>query len=50
MKKNGKLYIAIENRLGMKYFAGYNEDHIGKPFIGIEGYDNKNKVRTFTYS
>ncbi len=50
LKENGKLYIAIENRLGMKYFAGYNEDHIGKPFIGIEGYNNENKVRTFSYS
>lgn len=37
LKPNGKLYIAIENKLGMKYFAGYNEDHLGKPFCGIEG-------------
>lgn len=50
LKENGRLYIAIENRLGMKYFAGYNEDHLGEPFVGIEGYGNKNKVRTFTYS
>lgn len=45
----GKLYIAIENRLGMKYFAGYNEDHLAKPFVGIEGYGNS-KIKTYTYS
>lgn len=50
LKDNGKLYIAIENRLGMKYFAGYNEDHLGKPFLGIEGYINEDKVKTFSYS
>lgn len=47
---DGRLYIAIENRLGMKYFAGYNEDHLAKPFIGIEGYGEGVDVRTFTYS
>lgn len=50
LKENGRLYIAIENRLGMKYFAGYNEDHLAKPFVGIEGYDCEEKVRTFSYS
>lgn len=50
LKENGRLYIAIENRLGMKYFAGYNEDHLSRPFVGIEGYGNEEKVRTFTYS
>lgn len=50
LKENGKLYIAIENRLGMKYFAGYNEDHLAKPFVGIEGYENENRIRTFSYS
>lgn len=37
-KPGGKLYIAIENRLGMKYFSGAAEDHLGKPYIGITGY------------
>ncbi len=50
LKDNGKLYIAIENRIGMKYFAGYNEDHLAMPFIGIEGYSNESKIRTFSYS
>lgn len=50
LKPNGKLYIAIENKLGMKYFAGYNEDHLGKPFCGIEGYSKEDMVKTFTKS
>ena len=38
LKPGGQLVIAIENRLGMKYFAGATEDHSGKYFEGIEGY------------
>lgn len=48
LKPGGKLYIAIENKLGMKYFAGYHEDHLGKPFVGIEGYHRSDKVKTFS--
>ncbi len=44
----GKIVIAIENRLGMKYFAGCKEDHIGKYFGGIEGYSADQGVRTFS--
>lgn len=50
LKPGGKLYVAIENKLGLKYFAGYHEDHLGKPFVGIEGYKKSDKVRTFTRS
>ncbi len=45
---NGKIVIAIENRLGMKYFAGCKEDHIGKYFGGIEGYVSTPNVKTFS--
>ncbi|MCI6432058.1 MAG: class I SAM-dependent methyltransferase [Lachnospiraceae bacterium] len=48
LKPGGRLYIAIENKLGMKYFAGYSEDHLWKPFVGIEGYSKKDKVKTFS--
>lgn len=44
----GKIVIAIENRLGMKYFAGCTEDHTGNYFEGIEGYPNPVMVRTFS--
>jgi SAM-dependent methyltransferase len=47
MKKGGKLLIAIENRYGLKYFAGAREDHTGKMFDGIVGYPGNESVRTF---
>lgn len=47
LKPNGKLIIAIENRFGLKYWCGAAEDHTGKPFYGIKGYDNTSHVRTF---
>lgn len=49
LKDGGRLYIAIENRLGAKYFAGCREDHTNALFDGIEGYPNFAKVGTFSY-
>lgn len=49
LNENGRLYIAIENRLGAKYFSGCREDHVGKAFVGIEGYPGAIKARTFSY-
>lgn len=50
LKPEGKLLIGIENRLGLKYFAGAGEDHLGKPFEGLRGYQPKDGVRTFSKS
>lgn len=47
LKKDGKLLIAIENKLGMKYFAGAPEDHTSILYDGIVGYANKKGVQTF---
>ena len=47
LKDDGKLLIAIENQFGMKYFSGALEDHTGKRFDGITGYENKKGIRTF---
>ncbi|MBR3249140.1 MAG: methyltransferase domain-containing protein [Clostridia bacterium] len=47
LKEDGKLLIAIENQFGMKYFSGVAEDHTGKKYDGILGYENKNGIRTF---
>lgn len=47
LKPDGKLIIAIENRYGLKYFAGAKEDHTGIEFDGLSGYENTDKVRTF---
>ncbi len=49
LKPGGKLVIAIENRLGLKYWAGCREDHTGNLFEGLENYPNKETgVRTFS--
>lgn len=47
LKPEGKLVIAIENQFGLKYWAGCQEDHVGKYFEGIEGYGNTTNVKTF---
>lgn len=47
LKDDGKLLIAIENQFGMKYFSGAAEDHTGKKYDGIVGYENKKGIRTF---
>ena len=47
LKPDGKLIIAIENQLGLKYFAGAPEDHFGKPMVGIEGRYGTDQAQTF---
>ncbi|MEQ1534294.1 MAG: class I SAM-dependent methyltransferase [Burkholderiaceae bacterium] len=47
LKPEGKLIIAIENQLGLKYFAGAPEDHFGKPMVGIEGRYGTDQAQTF---
>lgn len=47
LKPNGKLIIAIENQLGLKYFAGAPEDHLGTPMYGVEGRYRKDQPQTF---
>ena len=48
LEPNGAILIAIENRLGLKYFAGCREDHLGTFFSGIENYKNEKSVKTFS--
>ncbi len=48
LKPEGKLLLAIENRLGLKYFAGAPEDHLGTPFSGLRGYKPDTGIRTFS--
>ena len=40
--------IAIENKFGIKYWAGATEDHTGRIFDGIQGYGGVERVRTFS--
>ncbi len=44
----GRVVIAIENKYGLKYFAGCKEDHLGTYFSGIENYAGGGGVRTFS--
>lgn len=47
-KLDGRLIIAIENKFGLKYWAGCREDHLGTYFSGLEGYHEGGSARTFT--
>lgn len=47
LPENGKLIIAIENKFGMKYWAGAREDHTGIFFDGIQGYSQTSGIETF---
>lgn len=47
LKPNGHILIAIENKFGLKYWAGCAEDHTGIIFSGIEGYKSS-RVKTFS--
>lgn len=48
LKDDGKLIIAIENKQGMKYWAGAAEDHTGSPYDGINNYVKGAGALTFS--
>jgi len=48
VKKGGSIAIAIENRYGLKYWAGCREDHLGTFFSNVECYKDGGGVRTFS--
>lgn len=48
LKSGGHIAVAIENKFGLKYWAGCREDHLGTYFSGIEDYPEGGVVRTFT--
>ena len=49
LKPGGTIVVAIENRFGLKYFAGCKEDHLGREFVGLNGYSQgTDMVQTFT--
>ena len=48
LKPNGKILLAIENRLGLKYFAGAPEDHTDLYYAGIREYAGIDGIRTFS--
>lgn len=46
LKPNGRILIAIENRMGLKYLCGSCEDHTSMPYSGINGYNGISNVET----
>lgn len=50
LKPNGRIIIAIENKFGLKYWAGYQEDHVGGYFTSIEGYVGSKDDGVYTFS
>ncbi|MGC3987903.1 MAG: glycosyltransferase [Pseudorhodoferax sp.] len=47
LKPHGRLIIAIENQLGLKYFAAAPEDHLGVPMYGLEDQYLVDQAQTF---
>ena len=48
LKSNGHMIVAIENKYGLKYWAGCKEDHVGRYYEGLEGYTTSKGVKTFS--
>lgn len=48
LKKDGVILIAIENKLGIKYWNGAVEDHCSELYAGLNDYVNSSYVRTFS--
>lgn len=49
LKPDGKLILAIQNKYGLKYFAGAAEDHTLRCFDGLENYADAGLARTFSH-
>jgi 2-polyprenyl-3-methyl-5-hydroxy-6-metoxy-1,4-benzoquinol methylase len=48
LKPDGTIVLAIENRMGLKYWLGYPEDHTGKLWDGLVDYEQSDLPRTYT--
>ena len=48
VEPHGTVAVAIENQIGLKFLLGYPEDHLAKPWEGVEGYQGKPGVRTYS--
>jgi GT2 family glycosyltransferase/2-polyprenyl-3-methyl-5-hydroxy-6-metoxy-1,4-benzoquinol methylase len=47
LKPGGTVMVAIENKLGLKYFSGVSEDHFNRPYYGVEGRYGKKEITTY---
>ena len=51
LKPQGKILIAVDNKFGLKFFAGDTEKVLDKKFVSLNGYNNESKkIETFTKS
>lgn len=48
LKEGGCILLAVDNRLGLKYFCGAKESHGGKPFEGISHYPRGTRGYSFS--
>lgn len=49
LKEDGKFLIAVDNKFGLRYFAGNPENILNEKFKSLIGYSNeKEKIETFT--
>ena len=48
LANNGRVITAIENRLGMKYLFGANEDHYAQTYVGLDDYPQSTGIRTYS--
>ncbi|MCL2110063.1 class I SAM-dependent methyltransferase [Microgenomates group bacterium] len=50
LKPSGQLILAIENKLGLKYFASLPEDHLDQPYAGLNNYPSPSHAQTYSRS
>lgn len=48
LKTDGRILLTIENRLGLKYFAGAAEEISNQFFWGLKSFDEDERCRTFS--
>lgn len=47
LSPRGQVVLAIENQFGLKYWAGASEDHVGRPYFGVEGRYSSTTATTY---
>ena len=48
LASGGRCLLAIENKFGLKYWAGCREDHTGRWFESIDDYQQSSGIRTYS--
>ena len=49
LKDDGKIIIAVDNKFGIKYFAGNPDEYLNKKFVSMLNYNNESdKIETYT--